>query len=146
MVLSIGRIYCKCQLESLCCESWPGNSTQCCNKPPLSTQTIVNTVSPPSKVTKPVEQIVAILIPKRLTEQFYWNLLSHLNILEILIHIIASGNAIAFVEVEISAEHVLIEPHLRKCVQEAFVIVISHPPAILDLADHVAHSVPGHTL
>lgn len=93
---------------------------------------------------KPGEQIV--LTPKRETEQFHWNILSHLNVLEILVHTIASGNAVAFVEVEIRAEHVLIEPHLRKCVQEALVVVISHPTAILDLADHVSYSVPGYAL
>lgn len=71
---------------------------------------------------------------------------SHLNVLVVMLQACAPGNAVALVEKEIRAEHVLVEPHLGKRVQEAFVVVIGHSTSILDLADHVPHGVPGHAL
>lgn len=66
----------------------------------------------------------------------------HLNVCQILVNTGAFRDAVASVEVEGRAKHVLTEPHLGKGVEEALVIVISHTATILNLSDHVPHCGP----
>lgn len=67
---------------------------------------------------------------------------THLNICKILVNIGTFGDAVALIEVEGRAKHVLTEPHLGKGVEEALVIVISHTATVLNLSYHVSHCVP----
>lgn len=45
----------------------------------------------------------------------------------------SARDAVAFIEAELVAEGVLAEPHTGEGVQETFVQVVRHPPAVLDL-------------
>ena len=71
---------------------------------------------------------------------------SHLDVSQVLVQAGAARHAVALVEVEVGAEHVLAEPHAGEGVEQPLVVVVRHAAAVLDLADHVAHRVPRHAL
>ncbi len=37
-------------------------------------------------------------------------------------------------------------PYLSECIEQTFIVVVCDPATVLYLPQHVAHSVPGHTL
>ena len=68
------------------------------------------------------------------------------NVVHVLWHLVTLGDRVALVEVERRSEHVLTEPDLAEREQQTLVKVVCHAAAILDLAEHVAHTRPYHTL
>lgn len=71
---------------------------------------------------------------------------TNLYILKVLIHICALGDIVALVEKEIRSKHIFTKPDFSECVQQTFVIVISHPATILNLPYHIANCSPRDTL
>ena len=68
------------------------------------------------------------------------------DVLDVLADLVALRDDVALVEDEVVREHVLTEPHLTERVEQDLVVVVRHPPPVLDLPQHVADTRPVHTL
>ena len=55
-------------------------------------------------------------------------------------------DGVTFVEAKRLWEHVFSQPHFAVGVEQTLIIVVSDTASILHLTQHVAHSVPAHSL
>ena len=72
--------------------------------------------------------------------------LERVDVVEVLVEFRALGDREVLVEQEVLLEERLVEPDFAVGVQQALVEVVRHAPAVMHLADHIAHESPVHAL